>query len=431
MGEYLPSIPVGRNDPESKARRLRARRATASPKLVGKIVQEVRNRGDRALLEYVKKFEGATIGRRRLRVSEGEIRAARRRVEPNLKSAIKDSLNRLRRVQSELLRRVPFELRRDGVRVEVDVSPLDSVGCYVPGGRASYASTVVMTAGLAKVAGVPNVVVCTPPSADGRVDDSILATADICGVDSVYRAGGAHAIAAMAYGTTTIPKVSKIIGPGGQYVSMAKLLVSRDVPIDFYAGPTELVVLAGRRADPRVIAWDLVGQAEHGVDTLCALVTWDERLVQSVRKEIARTVRGAAREAHVRGSLEASFAAVCDSEETAIRFVNSLAPEHVEILAEDARRVARRIRAAGLKLVGEDSPCALSDYLAGTDHVIPTGGYARISGGLSALDMVKLDWTVTGSKSGLRESLSSLEALASAEGLPNHYLSVRKRFAPN
>ena len=206
-----------------------------------------------------------------------------KKVDPGLLDALRYSLGRIRKTQSQLLRRLSYSYVSDGFVVRITPKPLSSVGCYIPGGRAAYASTVLMTAGVAKLAGVERVVVCTPPSPDGTVNPAILAAADICGVDEVYRVGGAQSIAAMAYGTESMRKVEKIVGPGGLYASVAKKLVSRDVPIDFFAGPTELIVVGDKTTDVRAAAWDLVGQAEHGEETFCGFITWDRKVAERVQ----------------------------------------------------------------------------------------------------------------------------------------------------
>jgi histidinol dehydrogenase len=232
----------------------------------------------------------------------------------------------------------------------------------------------------------------------------------------------------MAYGTESIQKVEKIVGPGGLYASVAKELVSKEVPIDFFAGPTELIVVGDRTTDVKAAAWDLVGQAEHGEETLCGFITWDERVAAELRSEAARITRKAARGEIVRRALAKGFVALCRNREDAVRLVNAIAPEHVELLVDDARGFATKVENAGLVLVGKFAPCAASDYCVGTDHVIPTEGYARLRSGLSALDFVKLNCIVEGTRDGLKAVLPSLRSLAVAEGLPNHYRSVESRF---
>jgi histidinol dehydrogenase len=436
--ELLPLIRVDKKkDAKKIAERIRARPDGLSAAIKGAegIVRTVKAKGDAALLRYSKELDGVALGGAdELAVSKGEIAAAAERVSPKLLDAMRFSLKRIRRTQGQLLSRLQFSYVADGYAIRCVVRPLDSVGCYIPGGRASYASTVLMTAGVAKLAGVKRVVLCTPPSrgreggGEAKVSDAILAAAKLCGVDEVYRVGGAQSIAALAYGTESIPKVSKIVGPGGLYVSAAKKVVSADVPIDFLAGPTEIVVVGDSQADARLAAWDLMAQAEHGQDSVCGLVTWDARLAKGVKKVVEKVSPTLERKEFVMGCLSRGFTALCKDRDTAIELVNSLAPEHLELLVEDAQEMAESISNAGLILTGPYAPGAASDYCIGTDHVLPTDGVARLRAGLTALDFVKVGWVVGGTKQGLRTLLPSLRELATAEGLPNHFLSAQARF---
>jgi histidinol dehydrogenase len=408
--------------------RTRGRGSSGIERAAKKIIEGVRRGGDEALVEFEKRLDGATVPLDRLRVSRLELDAAPGQVEPDLARAIRFSMRRIRRVQGEILRRLKVSSSSGGFMVEIAPRPLQSVGCYVPGGRASYASSVLMTAGVARLAGVKRVIICTPPGADGRVGSGILAAAKMVGVDEVYAVGGAQAIAAMAYGTESVRPVRKIVGPGGRYVVAAKRLVSSEVETDFEAGPTELVVLADEACEPRTAAWELIGQAEHGKDSLCGLVTYSAGYADRVRSEIRKILPGVERREHVEGCLERGFAAICESESVACSFLDALAPEHLEIMTGRPRRAASMVTGAGLKLLGRYSPCAASDYAVGTDHVIPTQGFSAMRGCLSVLDFVKLDWTTTGSREGLRKLLGTIESFANAEGLPNHYLSANSRF---
>jgi len=434
--ELLPLIRVDKKtDAKKIAKRIRVRPDGLSAAIKGaeRIVRTVRANGDKALLRYSKDLDGLTLSAGELAVSKEEIAAAAERVSADLLDAMRFALKRIRRTQGQLLSRLPFSYVADGYVIRCVVRPLDSVGCYIPGGRASYASTVLMTAGVAKLAGVERVVLCTPPSrgesGDGaKIGDAILAAAKLCGVDEVYRIGGAQSIAALAYGTKSIPKVSKIVGPGGLYVSAAKKIVSADVPIDFLAGPTEMVVVGDGAADARFAAWDLMAQAEHGEDSICGLVTWDERLARDVRREVEEVSPTLQRKDYVRGCLRRGFTALCKDRDTAIELVNALAPEHLELMVDDASEVADSISNAGLILTGPYAPGAASDYCIGTDHVLPTEGVARLRAGLTALDFVKVSWVVEGTKQGLKALLPSLKELATAEGLPNHFLSAQSRF---
>lgn len=428
--EILPLIRVEKKtEAKITAGRIRARSQGLSAAIKGaeKIVRTVRAKGDAALISYSKELDGVALTRADLAVSREEISVAAERVDVKLLDAMRFALKRIRRTQGQLLSRLPFSYVAEGYVIRCVVRPLDSVGCYIPGGRASYASTVLMTAGVAKLAGVKRVVLCTPPSG-GKVSDAILAAAKLCGVDEVYRIGGAQSIAALAYGTKSIPKVSKIVGPGGLYVSAAKKIVSMDVPIDFVAGPTEMVVVGDRGTDARLAAWDLMAQAEHGQESICGLVTWDERLAREVRREVEKMSPTLQRKDYVQGCLRRGFTALCKDRDTAIELVNSLAPEHLELMVDDASEMAESISNAGLILVGPYAPGAASDYVIGTDHVLPTEGVARLRAGLTALDFVKVSWVVEGTKRGLKATLPSLKELAMAEGLPNHFLSAQSRF---
>ena len=429
MNELLPLITANNQNSRRVAARIRGRtRDTAKiEKSVEEIVSNVRLEGDRALFRYSRLLDRAEIGGR-LRVGEDDFREAVKRIDGKLSDALRLSLGRIRRTQGQLLRRLSYAYVANGFVIRSAPKPIRSVGCYVPGGRASYASTVLMTAGVAKLAGVKRVVLCTPPDGEGKVNDAILAAARMCGVDEVYRIGGAQSIAALGYGTQTIDRVDKIVGPGGIYVSVAKRLISRDVQIDFFAGPTELVVVGDATTDPRLAAWDLVGQAEHGEDTLCGLVTWDDGLAERVRAEVVKISKDVQRGEFVREALAGGFTALCSDGEAALDLVNALAPEHLEIMLKDPRVFSNRVENAGLVLLGKYAPCAASDYCIGTDHVIPTQGFAALRAGLSVLDFLKLSWTVEGTREGLKASLAPLEALSKSEGLPNHYESARARF---
>ena len=430
MSQFLGSLIVPKNRARERASRVRARSEATSEveERVHEIVRSVKSEGDGAVRRYSLLFDRVDLAGKPLRVSSQEIRAAVRRTDPQFLKSMEDASARLRTVQGLLMKRMKLSISHNGFSIDVSPVPLDSVGCYVPGGRAKYASTVLMTAGVAKLAGVKRVVVCSPPARGGRIDDAVLSAASYCEVDEVYRVGGAQAMAALAYGTETIRKVEKVVGPGGRYPTIAKSILSADVDTDFVAGPTELVVVADEGVDPELVAWDLIGQAEHGDETMCGLVALSPRVADGVRRELERITPRVSRRETVEAALRNGFAALCSDETTAAEFVNALAPEHLEILTAKPERFAARVSGAGLKLLGPHSPCAATDYIVGTDHVIPTGGFARRRGGLSVLDFVKLDWSVRGSPSGLKRILPSLASLAIEEGFENHYRSVASRF---
>ena len=429
--ELLPLIKVdNKNGIDKVVARVRARPQDLSQvvKRASAIVDAVKKEGDAALVRYSKELDGVKMTAGQIEVTKAEIDAAAKRVDPKLMEALRFALRRIRRTQGQLLTRIPFSYVSDGFVTRSVVRPLDSVGCYVPGGKASYASTVLMTAGVARLAGVKRVVVCSPAGSDGRVSDAILGAAKLCDVDAVYKVGGAQAIAAMAYGTKAVPKVTKIVGPGGLYVSAAKKVVSMDVPVDFFAGPTEMVVVADGKANPRFAAWDLIAQAEHGTDGICCLVTWDEKLARKVKAIAEEASPRLERKELVKETLRRGFAILCKDRETAVELVNALAPEHLELMVKNPGEMAESIENAGLILMGEFAPGAASDYSVGTDHVLPTEGTAKQRAGLTALDFVKVIWVVEGTKQGLKGLLPSLKELALAEGLPNHFLSAKSRY---
>jgi histidinol dehydrogenase len=317
-----------------------------------------------------------------------------------------------------------------GVRIHRFVQPIPSVGCYIPGGKARYPSTAVMCAIPAKVAGVERIVAISPPLKDGTVDPLTLVAADICGVDEFYKVGGAQGITALTFGTSTINKVSKIVGPGGMFVTIAKILASRKVSIDMIAGPTELLVYADSNADPKLVALDLISQAEHSHDTFCGLVTtykqFAVRVANSIESILEKNI--IARSEIVKKSLEENgFIAVCKDEGTAIEFVNEVASEHLEIIAKNARFISKKITSSGLVLIGKYTPSSASDYCLGSNHVLPTMGFAKSRGSLSVLDFIKIVNTVQSTKLGLKRVESAIKELAMAEGLVNHYEAVRQR----
>jgi len=396
---------------------------------VEKIICEVKERGDSALIEFEEKFDGANLSPDRLRVSREDIEKAYEKVSDKLISAIEYSKSRLEAFQREILSRLRFVYEEKGLKIRSCISPIQRLGCYVPGGEAAYPSTLIMIATPAKVAGVPEIAVCSPPKSGGEVNPSILVAADICGVDEIYRLGGVQAIAALAYGTQTIRPVDKIVGPGNRYVQTAKILVSRDLPIDIPAGPSEIVIIADESADPRLVALDMISQAEH-LDAVSILVTTSKKLAENVVQMLERLVESSPNRKIVSENLlRNGLVLVCRSLEEAVRVVNEFAPEHLEVMTEDAWDIAEKITSAGLILVGSDTPIAASDYCLGTVHVLPTGGFSYVYSGLSVLDFVKRFCIVEGSKMRLQEIWSSIKVLAETEGLMNHSLAVEGRFS--
>lgn len=413
------------------ARMLRRRSSTAiSDQLMAQaraIMEDVRAHGDDALLNYTEKFDGARLAS--ARVTEQEVKEAYGRVTKGQVRALRMMKSRLEKSELAVIKKLRnIIIKSEGVRVERVVQPVASVGCYVPGGRARYPSTVVMCAVPARVAGVKRIVAISPPTKDGSVDPLTLVAADICGVDEFYKAGGAQGIAALAYGTQSIAPVSKIVGPGGMFVTAAKIAASTAVSTDMVAGPTELLVYADAGADPRLLAADLVSQAEHSPDTVCGLVTTSEKVALGVQSAVDSMIPAIARSEIVAKSMqENGFAVVCRGEKACIEFVNEFAPEHLEIMTRKPEAVARKIESAGLVLIGPYAPSSASDYCLGSNHVLPTLGFGKSRSSLSVLDFVKMTNRVSVSRAGLARVDAAVRELTAAEGLPNHYEAVRAR----
>ena len=391
------------------------------------IMRDVAQHGDSAVLNYTSKFDGAGLDS--LRISEEEIKQAYAQVTKDQINAVKLMKERL--VKSELailVRLKGLTVSSGGVRIDRMVKPVASVGCYVPGGRARYPSTVIMCAVPAKVAGVKRIVAISPPRKDGTIDSLTLVAADICGVDEFYKVGGAQGIAAIAYGTQSITPVSKIVGPGGMFVTAAKLVASNTVSTDMVAGPTELLIYADATASSQLIAVDLISQAEHGTDTLCGLVTTSYKLALEVQRQVESISKNITRLDIAKKSLENNgFVAVCKNESACIEFVNEFAPEHLEIMCKNADTISKRIDSAGLVLIGQYTPSSASDYSLGSNHVLPTLGFGKSRASLSVLDFVKIVNKVKVSRSGLAKVDRSIREITSAEGLLNHYEAVKAR----
>lgn len=399
-------------------------------KRVNWIIQDVIKRGDKALFAFTAKFDGVKL--EKLRVTKGEINKAYKYVTNKQLESLKVLKKRIGLNESKLIGNLSNVVTNsNGIKVVRTIKPLDSVGCYIPGGMARYPSTVIMCATPAKIAGVNRVVITCPPLKDGTIDPMTLVSADLCGVDEIYKVGGAHAIAALAYGTETISKVAKIVGPGGMYVNIAKVIVSKHVGIDMIAGPTELVIFADSTADPIVIAKDLIAQAEHSPDTLCGLVTVSKDLVKLVSKYLDELLSDNTlpRKEIVRQSmLNNSFIALCRDRNVAISFTNEIAPEHLEIMCKESKNISRRISSAGIILEGKYTPASASDFCVGTNHVLPTLEAAKYRGGLSVLDFVKIISQATVKKKALKSMKLPIEELALMENLPNHFRAIEERF---
>jgi histidinol dehydrogenase len=395
--------------------------------IVESILKNVQKNGDSAIKKYEKKFNGAQITS--LRLSQSEIRDAFSSVSKNKIDAIRLSKSRLEKTESTVKSILKNKtINTDGIKISKKFVPIQSVGCYIPGGLAKYPSSVIMSVIPAKIAGVKRIVVVSPPNPDGKIDPLTIVTAEICGADEIYRVGGAQAIAALSFGTKSIPKVDKIVGPGGTFVTIAKSMVSERTSIDMLAGPTELGIIADASANPQYVALDLISQSEHSNDTFCYLITNSEKLARSVDKIIAELSNKIKRNNFVKTSLkENGFIAICKNNSDMIKLANELAPEHLQIMTKNPDLVASKITSSGLTLLGNDSPSSASDYLLGSNHILPTNGFGKIRGSLSVLDFIKVTTQISSTKSALSKISKHMEIFAEAEGLPNHYEAVRGR----
>jgi len=391
-----------------------------------KIVLDVRKHGDSALRRWSHRLDGTRP--LRFAASKREIRVASAKIPSEEIRALKFVAEQLRsQTMLDLKTTRPLTSVRKGVRVSRVFQPFDSVGCYVPGGRVAYPSSLFMSAVLAKTAGVARTVVCSPPLPDGTLNPLVAAAAELCEVDEVYKVGGAQAIAAMAYGTASIEPVDKIVGPGGPYVLAAKQIVSNDVAIDMPAGPTELLVVAFGKFIENFVARDLVAQAEHSLWSICGVATDSASNARRIISALSRVLaEGAGREI-ARKALERSFfVCIARSLRDAAEFANVFAPEHVQLMGS-AREIAGDVKNCGLLLVGDYSPSAVSDYSAGSNHILPTGGLARSYSGLSVWDFMRRAEIVSCSRKGLRNIAQPAIVLARAEGLENHARAVLER----
>jgi histidinol dehydrogenase len=392
------------------------------------IINQVKADGDRALVEFALKFDKAELDLRGLKVKPAEVKEAYTKTSPEQVSALKFMKEKVGAFQKQLLTQTDIKAANDGISVQTVLRPIESVGCYVPGGQAAYPSTLVMTVVPAKVAGVPRIVVCSPSDAKGKVNPLVLVAADICRVNEVYKVGGAQAIAALAYGTKTIAPVRKIVGPGSKYVTAAKVLVSTDVAIDMPAGPSEVLVLADESADARLIAYDMISQAEHGGDSVAGLITNSKKVSIDVQMSISKYAALAPRGEKIFDSLSKyGFIIECSGIEEMVNLSNQFAPEHLEVMTANAKELVKEL-VAGLILIGPYSPVALSDYGSGTNHVLPTGGFAQSFSGLSVFDFMRRVSIVESSRTGLERVKDSIKVLTEAESLPNHYKAIQARF---
>ena len=398
----------------------RQKTSTKDRKIVQSILDDVRKNGDAAVKKYEQKFNRRKTTQ--LRVSKKEIKEAK--ITKAQFDALRLSALRLSKAQRTLKKRLFDSVSK---LAGVSFTPISSVGCYVPGGQARYPSSAIMSTITAAEAGVNRIVVVSPPGPDGKIDPMTVYVAEKCGAE-LYKVGGAQAIGALAFGTKSIPKVDKIVGPGGKFVSIAKSLVSDETAIDMIAGPTELGIIVDTTADPELVVIDLISQAEHSNDTMCFVITTSKTMAKKIQKTFEKLILDVERSTIVKQSITKNgFIAICKNQNEVIDLANKIAPEHMELMVKNAKTLSKRITGPGLLLIGKYTPSSASDYLLGTNHILPTSGFGRTRGGLSVLDFLKLQTVVEAKKSLLNDISDDLDTLTDAEGLPNHYKAVERR----
>ena len=396
---------------------------------VNDIIQNVREKRDEAIFEYTLKFDGATIDQDNICVTEEEIKEAYEQVDPKLLDVIRKALVNIRDYHAKQKQYSWFDSDESGIILGQKVTPLKTVGVYVPGGKAVYPSSVLMNVIPAKVAGVSNIIMTTPCGKDGKVYPSTLVAAKEAGVDAIYKVGGAQAIAALAFGTESIPKVDKIVGPGNIYVALAKKAVFGYVSIDSIAGPSEIMVLADETANPRFVAADLLSQAEHDEMASAILVTTSETLAERVSVEVDKFVEVLSRKEIIRKSLDNyGYILVADTMQDAIDTVNEIASEHLELVTKNPFETMTKIRNAGAIFIGENSSEPLGDYFAGPNHVLPTNGTAKFFSPLSVDDFIKKSSIISYSREALEPVYKDIVQFAECEKLTAHANSIRVRF---
>ncbi|MDE7322380.1 MAG: histidinol dehydrogenase [Lachnospiraceae bacterium] len=398
-------------------------------KVVADIIENVKNRKEEAIFEYSLKFDKCTTTKENFQVTRAEIDAAYKEVDNHFIQVMRDSAANIRTYHEKQKRNSWFDAKEDGTILGQKITPMQNVGVYVPGGKAAYPSTTLMNVIPAKVAGVSNIIMTTPAGADGKVNPATLVAADIAGVDTIYKVGGAQAIAALAYGTEMIPKVDKIVGPGNIFVALAKRAVYGHVSIDSIAGPSEILVLADESATPRYVAADLLSQAEHDELASAILITTSEKLAEKVSVEVDEFVKVLQRREIIQKSLDNyGYILVAPDMETAVEAANEIASEHLEILTKNPFDTMTKIRNAGAIFLGEYSSEPLGDYYAGPNHVLPTNGTAKFFSPLSVDDYVKKSSIISYSREALEKVHEDIELFAKKEGLTAHANSIHVRF---
>ena len=398
-------------------------------KIVDSIIQNVKQNKEEAIFDYNLKFDKCTITKENFQVTQEEIEDAYKVLDKQFIEVMRRSAANIRTYHEKQKRNSWFDAKEDGTILGQKITPMQTVGVYVPGGKAAYPSTTLMNVIPAKVAGVPNIIMTTPAGSDGKVNPATLAAADIAGVDTIFKVGGAQAIAAMAYGTEMIPKVDKIVGPGNIYVALAKRAVYGHVSIDSIAGPSEILVLADESATPKYVAADLLSQAEHDELASAILITTSTELAEKVSIEIDKFVNVLERREIIQKSLDNyGYILVAPDMETAIEAANEIASEHLEILTKNPFDTMTKIKNAGAIFLGEYSSEPLGDYFAGPNHVLPTNGTAKFFSPLTVDDYIKKSSIISYSKEALEKVHNDIELFAQKEGLTAHANSIRVRF---
>ncbi len=398
-------------------------------KIVADIIEQVRTRKEEAIFEYSLKFDKCNTTKENFEVSREEIEAAYLEVDERFIQVMKDSAKNIKKYHEKQKRNSWFDAKEDGTILGQKITPMQTVGVYVPGGKAAYPSTTLMNVVPAKVAGVPNIIMTTPAGADGKVNPATLVAADIAGVNKIFKVGGAQAIAALAYGTEMIPKVDKIVGPGNIFVALAKRAVYGHVSIDSIAGPSEILVLADESANPRYVAADLLSQAEHDEMASAILITTSKKLAEEVSKEVDIFTNQLSRKEIIQKSLDNyGYILLAEDMDTAIEAANEIASEHLEILTVNPFDTMTKIKNAGAIFLGEYSSEPLGDYYAGPNHVLPTNGTAKFFSPLNVDDYMKKSSIISYSRDALQKVHKDIELFAEKEGLTAHANSIRVRF---
>lgn len=396
---------------------------------VADILQNVKENGDKAVFDYTKKFDRFEVTPENIKVTRAEIEAAYKEVDAEFIEVLKKAIANIKAYHEKQVRTSWFDSKPDGTILGQKFTPLEKVGVYVPGGKAAYPSSLLMNVVTAKVAGVPNICVTTPANAEGKVNPGTLVASDLAGVDTIYKVGGAQAIAALAYGTESIPKVDKITGPGNIYVALAKKAVFGYVSIDSVAGPSEILVLADESANPRYVAADLLSQAEHDELASAILITTSEELAAKVQTEIEGFTKVLSRSEIINKSLDNyGYILIAANEEDLVDAANDIASEHVEIMTKNPFDLMTKVKNAGAIFLGENSSEPLGDYYAGPNHILPTNGTARFFSPLNVDDFVKKTSIISYSYNALAEVHKDIELFAEREGLTAHANSIKVRF---